>query len=135
QQGRPFTEKQKATFRARGEHRFSIPDGSRWGDVLAVSENIVEKLTEAMRSLANANAELRGVFTVDWNQPAPDASGKKLIPNEVVHALIQHFDEHNLSNNCVTPDVLGRSYEYLIKQFADDAGAKAVELFTQPEVV
>src|SRR5437879_9946505 len=25
QQGRPFTEKQKAIFRARGEHRFSIP--------------------------------------------------------------------------------------------------------------
>ena len=49
-----------------------------------------------MRSVASANDELRGVFTVDWNQPAPDASGKKLIPNEVVHALIQHFDEIDL---------------------------------------
>lgn len=33
------------------------------------------------------------------------------------------------------PDVLGRAYEYLIKQFADDAGAKAGEFFTPPEVV
>src|SRR5262249_34221470 len=49
QQGRPFTEKQKAIFRARGEHRFTIPDGSRWGDILAVSKDIGEKLTEAMR--------------------------------------------------------------------------------------
>ena len=88
-----------------------------------------------MRAVANANDELRGVFTVDWNQPAPDGSGRPLIPNEVVHALIQHFDEYNLSNESVSPDVLGRAYEYLIKQFADDAGAKAGEFFTPPEVV
>ena len=135
QQGKPFTEKQKAVFRARGEHRFKIPEGARWGDVLAVSENIGEKLTSAMRAVASANDELRGVFTVDWNQPAPDASGKKLIPNEVVHALIQHFDEVDLSNKSVPADILGRAYEYLIKQFADDAGAKAGEFFTPPEVV
>ena len=44
-----------------------------------------------MKAVADANDELRGVFTVDWNQPAPDGSGKPLIPNEVVHALIQLF--------------------------------------------
>ena len=135
QQGRTFSDKEKAIFRARGEHRFKIPEGNRWGDVLAESENIGQKLTDSMRAVANANEELRGVFTVDWNQPAPDASGKKLIPNEVVHALIQHFDEIDLSNKSVPSDVLGRAYEYLIKQFADDAGAKAGEFFTPPEVV
>lgn len=135
QQGKQFTEAQKAVFRARGEHRFSIPDGSRWGDVLAASTNLGEKLTQAMRAVAAANEELKGVFTVDWNQPAPDGSGKPLIPNEVVHALIQHFDSHDLSNASVPPDVLGHAYEYLIKQFADDAGAKAGEFFTPPEVV
>jgi type I restriction enzyme M protein len=135
QQGRSFTEQQKAVFRKRGEHRFNIPDGSRWGDVKAASINIGEVLTKAMRAVADANDELRGVFTVDWNQPAPDGSGKPLIPNEVVHALIQHFDEHDLSNKSVPPDILGRAYEYLIKQFADDAGAKAGEFFTPPEVV
>ena len=135
QQGRAFSEKQKAVFRKRGEHRFKIPDGSRWGDVKAASTNIGEVLTKAMRAVADANDELRGVFTVDWNQPAPDGSGKPLIPNEVVHALIQHFDEHDLSNKSVPSDILGRAYEYLIKQFADDAGAKAGEFFTPPEVV
>ena len=68
-----------------------------------------------MRAVAHANDELRGVFTVDWNQPAPDGSGKPLIPNEAVHALVQHFDEHDLSNKSATPDVLGRAYEYLGK--------------------
>ena len=135
QQGRLFTEAQKAIFRARGEHRFSIPEGARWGDVLAVSENIGEKLTDAMRAVSSANEEMRGVFTVDWNQPAPDGSGKNLIPNEVVHALISHFNGIDLSNKNVPPDVLGRAYEYLIKYFADDAGAKAGEFFTPPEVV
>ena len=125
QQGRTFTEAQKAIFRARGEHRYAIPDGSRWGDVKAVSVNIGEDLTRAMRAVADANDELRGVFTVDWNQPAPDGSGKPLIANEVVHALVQHFDEHDLSNRNVPADVLGRAYEYLIKKSADDAGAKA----------
>jgi type I restriction enzyme M protein len=135
QQSRAFSEKEKAVFRKRGEHRFKIPDGSRWGDVKASSTNIGEVLTRAMRAVANANDELRGVFTVDWNQPAPDGSGKPLIPNEVVHALIQHFDEHDLSNKSVPSDILGRAYEYLIKQFADDAGAKAGEFFTPSEVV
>ncbi len=135
QQGRPFSESEKAVFRKRGEHRFQIPDGSRWGDVKAASTNLGEVLTKAMRAVANANDELRGVFTVDWNQPAPDGSGKPLIANEVVLALVGHFDEHDLSNRSVQPDVLGRAYEYLIKQFADDAGAKAGEFFTPPEVV
>ena len=31
-----------------------------------------------MRAVADANDELRGLFTVDWNQPAPDGSGKTL---------------------------------------------------------
>ena len=135
QQGREFTEAQKAIFRKRDEHRYAIPDGARWGDVKAVSTNIGKVLTDAMRAVANANDELRGVFTVDWNQPAPDGSGRPLIANEVVHALVQHFDQHDLSNASVPPDILGRAYEYLIKQFADDAGAKAGEFFTPPEVV
>jgi type I restriction enzyme M protein len=135
QQGRSLTGKQKAVFRKRGDHRFKIPDGARWGDIKAISTNIGDVLTKAMRSVADANDELRGVFTVDWSQPAPDGSGKPLIPNEVVHALIQHFDQHDLSNKSVPPDILGRAYEYLIKQFADDAGAKAGEFFTPPEVV
>lgn len=135
QQGKEFTDAQRAVFRKRGEHRFNIPDGARWGDVKAVSTNIGGVLTKAMRAVADSNDDLRGVFTVDWNQPAPDGSGKPLIPNEVVHALIQHFDEHDLSNKSVPPDVLGRAYEYLIKYFADDAGARAGEFFTPPEVV
>src|SRR3977135_1920083 len=34
--------------------------------------------------------------------------GKPLIANEVVHALIQHFDEHDLSNKSVSTAKAGR---------------------------
>ena len=133
--GRKLNEAQrKALLKSSHSHRFSIPPGCHWSDVLAVSENIGEALTKATKGIAAANKELVGVFTVDWNQPAPDGNDK-LIPNVVVHALVQHFNGIPLSNAHVEPDILGRSYEYLIKQFADDAGAKAGEFFTPPEVV
>jgi type I restriction enzyme M protein len=133
--GRAFTEAQRNALRARGDiHRFTIPKDCHWSDVLNKSENIGQALTESMRGIANANKELLGVFTVDWNQPAPDGKGK-LIDNGVVSALVNHFHTVNLSNVNVQPDVIGRGYEYLIKKFADDAGAKAGEFFTPPEVV
>lgn len=35
-----------------------------------------EILTRATKGIARANPELTGVFTVDWNQPAPDGQGQ-----------------------------------------------------------
>lgn len=135
ERGSVFTEDERTALMSSGNlHRFSIPDGCHWRDVLKVSENIGEVLTKATKGIATANPELVGVFTVDWNQPAPDGQGK-LISNAVVHALVQHFNSVDLSNESVEPDILGRAYEYLIKYFADDAGAKAGEFFTPPEVV
>jgi hypothetical protein len=45
----------------------------------------------------------------------------------LMHAFIQYFDEHDLCNRSIPPDVLGRACEGRIKQVADDAGAKAGE--------
>ena len=132
--GAAFTPAQRQALMAGTDiRRFKIPADCHWQDVLSLAENIGQKLNEATRGIARANPELAGVFTVDWNQPAPDGQGK-LIPNTVVHALAQHFNAVNLSSAHVEPDLLGRSYEYLIKQFADDAGAQAGEFFTPPEV-
>lgn len=134
--GRTFTDQQRAVIRARNDHRFNIPDGSRWGDVLAVATKIGEKIASSMQAVSDANEELKGVFNPNqWTQPAPDGSGQPLIPNEILHALVQHFNEIDLSNKSVPLDVLGHAYEYLLKYFADDAGAKAGEFFTPPEVV
>ena len=64
QQGRKFTEHQKAIFRKRGEHRFKIPDRSRWGDVKAAAINIGEVLTRLSTSwsaLRSLNPEKRHI--------------------------------------------------------------------------
>lgn len=134
ERGKPFTEAQRKALIAQGVHRFTIPDGCHWSDVLAKASDIGAALDAAMHGIAQANRDLTGVFTVAWNQPAPDGQGK-LIDNAVVHQLVQNFNEINLSNAEVPADMLGRAYEYLIKMFADDAGSKAGEFFTPPEVV
>ncbi|MBI1790535.1 MAG: type I restriction-modification system subunit M N-terminal domain-containing protein [Acidobacteria bacterium] len=77
--GRTLNEKQHQALRATAHvHRFRIPEGAHWGDVRAVSENIGEVLTAATLAIAKGNPELTGVFTVDWNQPAPDGLGGHL---------------------------------------------------------
>jgi type I restriction enzyme M protein len=135
QQGRAFTEAQKAIFRAR-RTPFHPPRRQPLG---RRAGGFREYRAEADGSHAGGRQRQRGTprRVHGGLEPARARrlSGKKLIPNEVVHALIQHFDEHDLSNRSVPPDILGRAYEYLIKQFADDAGAKAGEFFTPPEVV
>src|SRR5262249_4534169 len=136
ERGTPFKPTQREKLLADPSvHRFAIPDGCHWSDVINAGKDNGAALTRAMRAIADANAELKGVFTVDWNLPAPDGSGAKLIPNEVVVELLNRFNRVPLSNADVSADILGRAYEYLIKQFADDAGAKAGEFFTPPEVV
>src|ERR1700730_8388837 len=110
ERSRPFSDAQRQALRARGDlHRFTIPAACHWSDVLRASVNVGEMLTRAMRATPTANKDVVGVFAVDWSQPAPDGKGK-LIANEIVSALVQHFHQINLSNASVPPDVLGRAY-------------------------
>jgi type I restriction enzyme M protein len=46
QQGREFTEPERAIFRKRGEHRSGIPDGSRWGEVKAASSTNIGEVPD-----------------------------------------------------------------------------------------
>ena len=49
--------------------------------------------------------------------------------------LIEHFSKLSLGNSTAKADVLGQSYEYLIKKFADAANKKAGEFYTPRSVV
>ena len=73
---------------------------------------------------------LQGVLaTIDFND-------KEKLPDKLLLQLISHFSAIDLSNgNLSEPDMLGRAYEYLIKQFADDAGKKGGEFYTPSKVV
>lgn len=111
------------------EHRFHIPEGHFWEDVREKTTDIGAALNQALHAVEDANLRLKGVFQdVDFNN-------KERFPDTVLEALLQHFDQHRLRNSDVEPDVLGAAYEYLIAQFADDAGKKGGEFYTPKMVV
>jgi type I restriction enzyme M protein len=65
-----------------------------------------------------------------------DFNDKGRLPDVVLSKLIAHFSKIRLRNEDLSePDILGRAYEYLIGQFADDAGKKGGEFYTPKEVV
>lgn len=111
------------------EHRFHIPAGHFWKDVRKHTTNIGEHLNAAFNAVEDANHKLRGVFQdVDFNN-------KERFPDAALERLLQHFETYRLRNTDVEADVLGQAYEYLIAQFADDAGKKGGEFYTPKMVV
>lgn len=76
------------------------------------------------------NRELSGVLTT------ANYNDKERVPDKKLSQLLLLFDTVNLANeNLENEDVLGDAYQYLIKKFADDGGAKGGEFYTPTEVV
>ena len=111
-------------------HQFFVPKRARWSEIRKVTQDIGDKLNKAFEALENENSVLQGVLSsVDFND-------KERLPDDTLSQLVQHFTKIRLRNNDLSePDIMGRSYEYLIKQFADDAGKKGGEFYTPREVV
>lgn len=114
----------------RDEHQFFVPERARWEHIQTLTQDIGDAINKAFEALEEENASLQGVLaTIDFND-------KEKLPDKLLQRLIQHFSAIELSNgNLSEPDMLGRAYEYLIKQFADDAGKKGGEFYTPSKVV
>ena len=115
--------------RADYNHRFQVPDDSRWSIIMGQAENIGQKLNEFFEKLANANSPKLDKIFDDL-----DFANKDRFPNETLQRLINHFSQYNFGGNYISSDLLGDAYEYLIKQFAADAGKKGGEFYTPREV-
>ncbi len=111
-------------------HRFEIPDGCHWTDVREKTVNVGQSLEKAFRGIEQANQEyLYGIFgDAQW-------SNKNRLSDSLLIDLIEHFSQYSLANSNVNPDLLGQSYEYLIKHFADLTNKKAGEFYTPRSVV
>ena len=111
-------------------HRFVIPQGCHWKDVREQTTNVGQALEKAFRGIEQANQEyLYGIFgDAQW-------SNKNKLSDSLLNDLIEHFSQYDLSNSNVDPDLLGQSYEYLIKHFADLTNKKAGEFYTPRSVV
>ncbi|OIJ22020.1 type I restriction-modification system subunit M [Anaerobacillus alkalidiazotrophicus] len=114
----------------RDEHQFFVPERARWKSIQALTQDIGDAINKAFEALEEENPSLQGVLaSIDFND-------KEKLPDRLLLQLIQHFSSIDLRNeNLSEPDMLGRAYEYLIKQFADDAGKKGGEFYTPSKVV
>ncbi len=111
-------------------YRFQIPEGCHWSDVRVITANVGQALQKAMRGIEKANPDtLYGIFgDAAW-------SNKDRLPDSLLRDLIEHFSRITLGNREAQADILGQSYEYLIKKFADLTNKKAGEFYTPRSVV
>ena len=117
------------------EHQFFVPDRARWGAIQKQATNIGETLNKACAALEERNPALEGVLAgIDYNDERKLGDAKNR--DTLLARLVQHFSQVSLRNDRMAePDLLGRAYEYLIEQFADDAGKKGGEFYTPRMVV
>jgi len=110
-------------------HRFQVPKDCRWEVIQKQAEGIGQKLNEIFDKLTHANSPKLDKIFDDL-----DFANKDKFPNETLQRLINHFSQHNFGDNYISSDLLGDAYEYLIEQFAADAGKKGGEFYTPREV-
>ena len=117
------------------EHQFFVPDRARWDAIQNTATNIGEALNKACAALEEQNPALEGVLAgIDYNDERKLGDARNR--DTVLARLVQHFSQVSLRNDHMAePDLLGRAYEYLIEQFADDAGKKGGEFYTPRMVV
>ena len=117
------------------EHQFFVPGRARWSAIRRQATNIGETLNKACAALEEQNPALEGVLAgIDYNDERKLGDAKNR--DTVLARLVQHFSQVSLRNDRMAePDLLGRAYEYLIEQFADDAGKKGGEFYTPRMVV
>lgn len=110
-------------------HRFQVPKDCRWSVIIETPENIGQKLNDIFDKITNVNSPKLDKIFDDL-----DFANKDRFPNETLQRLINHFSQYNFGSNYISSDLLGDAYEYLIKQFAADAGKKGGEFYTPREV-
>ena len=121
--------KDETIARADYNHRFQVPQDCRWSVIEEQAENIGHKLNGIFDKLTNANSPKLDKIFDDL-----DFAHKDKFPNETTQRLINHFSQYNFGDTYINSDLLGDAYEYLIKQFAADAGKKGGEFYTPREV-
>lgn len=116
------------------KYTFFVPEDARWKNLKNTKTNVGSELNKALEALERSNIdELEGVLSgIDFNKRV----GSSKISNAKLVEFINHFNSKRMQNRDFEfSDVLGASYEYLIKYFADSAGKKGGEFYTPQEVV
>jgi type I restriction enzyme M protein len=108
------------------------PDDAVWSVIRTLSDKIGEQLTTHLRAIADANPLLKGIIDrVDFNATT---HGQRDIDDDRLSNLIEEISTKRLGLKDVEADIIGRSYEYLIRKFAEGSGKSGGEFYTPAEV-
>jgi type I restriction enzyme M protein len=108
------------------------PEDAVWSIIRTLSNKIGEQLTTHLRAIADANPLLKGIIDrVDFNATT---HGVRDLDDDRLSNLIEAISAKRLGLTDVEPDIIGRSYEYLIRKFAEGSVSSAGEFYTPTEV-
>lgn len=108
------------------------PEQPVWSVVRTLSDKIGEQLTTHLREVAKANPLLQGIIDrVDFNATT---HGQRDLADDRLSNLIEAISTKRLGLKDVEADIIGKSYEYLIRKFAEGGGQSAGEFYTPGEV-
>jgi type I restriction enzyme M protein len=133
--------RKKAFQLARADHKLVrfylplVPDDPEqpvWSVIRKLSDKIGEGVTTHMRAIARENPLLQGIIDrVDFNATT---HGQRDLDDDRLSNLIEAISTKRLGLDDVEADIIGKSYEYLIRKFAEGGGQSAGEFYTPPEV-
>ena len=108
------------------------PEEPVWTILRKLADKIGEQLTTHVRGIAKANPSLQGIIDrVDFNATT---HGQRDLDDDRLSDLIEKISLKRLGLKDVEPDIIGKSYEYLIRKFAEGSGQSAGEFYTPQEV-
>ena len=112
------------------ENIFFVPEIARWSTIAAAAHTpeVGKVIDEAMRAIEAENKALKNVLPKNYASPDLD----KRVLGEVVDLFTNNVDMKDIGTD---HDVLGRTYEYCIAQFAAYEGVKGGEFYTPSSVV
>ena len=133
--------RQKAFQLARADHklvRFYLPlvpadpEQPVWSVIRKLSDKSGEGVTTQMRAIARENPLLQGIIDrVDFNATT---HGQRDLDDDRLSNLIEAISTKRLGLEDVEGDIIGKSYEYLIRKFAEGSGQSAGEFYSPGEV-
>ena len=111
------------------ENVFFVPENARW-NVIASSAHSAEigmVIDDAMRAIEKENDRLKNVLPKIYASPDLD--------KRVLGEVVDLFTNINMYEQGDDKDLLGRTYEYCISQFAAYEGVKGGEFYTPSSIV
>lgn len=125
--------------RAMQRERFLLPEGCDFGTLFAArnTDDVGDRINKALEKIEDVNRQkLEGVFrNIDFNSESN--LGDTKTRNAKLKHLLEDFNDPRLDlrpSHLESQDVLGDAYEYLVANFASDAGKKGGEFYTPSQV-